>query len=291
MPEVSVLIPLYGDHRGRHTLPTVTRAWLSQSVPCEVVIATAGPMDVTVAEAIDAARTVRVVEGPAACEAAGRLRNVAEKHARASVLYLGDADTAPQGRGFLARALELADGKPITQPWVYRVVGGFDGLDPMEVTAAASERFCYATFAPDGRLHPYGGEQYVIRHDGVGVEVPIVQPPSQMPEAIGGGDWRAPFHYGALMLRRQLFHDVGGYCRRYLGWGRQDDDLLLKISSRSPVVRAWQAAPDLHCVHFEHERPYMARPRTKENFRLYDERAATGPAAMIAEDCAAWGEV
>jgi hypothetical protein len=43
MPEVSVIIPLYGPHRGRSVLPTVACAWLMQDVSCEVIVATPGP--------------------------------------------------------------------------------------------------------------------------------------------------------------------------------------------------------------------------------------------------------
>ena len=42
MPEVSVVIPLYGTRQGRHSLAAVSLAWLRQDVPCEVVVAVAG---------------------------------------------------------------------------------------------------------------------------------------------------------------------------------------------------------------------------------------------------------
>lgn len=110
--DVSVLIPLYGDHEGRHTLAEASRAWLRQSIPCEVVVAISGNPDVTVAEDVDTDRAVRLVPADPADRPPGLLRNTAAAHARAPVLYLTDADVLPLGRDFPARALDLAGGGP-----------------------------------------------------------------------------------------------------------------------------------------------------------------------------------
>ena len=42
MPEVSVLIPLFGAHRGRDVLADVCAGWLAQHIATEVLVAVAG---------------------------------------------------------------------------------------------------------------------------------------------------------------------------------------------------------------------------------------------------------
>src|SRR6266511_6409880 len=102
-PAVTVVLPVFGNHRAAQTLPAVCAAWLAQDVPCEVVVAAAGGVTVP-----DGVRTVDC--DPDACSP-GPLRNVAAAAARAPVLYLGDADVVPLGRDFLSRALRLCGGR------------------------------------------------------------------------------------------------------------------------------------------------------------------------------------
>ncbi|MFG2116724.1 galactosyltransferase-related protein [Streptomyces sp. NPDC048718] len=288
--DVSVVIPLYGDHEGRRTLASVTRAWLGQSVPCEVVVAVSGPPDVTVAEDLSADRAVRLVAADPADRAPGLLRNTAAAHARAPVLYLTDADVLPVGRDFLARALDLAGGEPAGQPWQYRLLDRPDGVDPTVLAPAGSGRFCYGSAGSDGLLRPVPGERFTVDRDGLGEDVPIVLPPRGPGVDPDDPENRRPaFHWGGLMLTRQLFAEVGGYCRGYRGWGREDDDLLLKVAFHGPIVRAWRACPDLACLHFEHPRTHTSRARTKSNHDLYAHRTAAGPEAMIHEDRLAAG--
>ena len=68
--------------------------------------------------------------------------------------------------------------------------------------------------------------------------------------------WRSPFHWGGLLVERELFTAVGGYCADYVGWGCEDDDLLAKVALKKSVAVAWRADPALCCMHYEHRRPY-----------------------------------
>lgn len=72
MPEASVIIPLYGSHRGRSVLPTVARAWLMQDVSCEVIVATPGRHSVDMMlDDVGAEPNVRVLAGDVAVTAPG----------------------------------------------------------------------------------------------------------------------------------------------------------------------------------------------------------------------------
>src|SRR5215217_868764 len=104
-PRVSVVVPLFGDHQAARALPAVCRAWLSQDVPCEIVIAVGPGTPAPDLGGDPRIRFVSAVDGPSA---PGPLRNVAAAAASAPTLYLGDADIVPLGTGFLAQAMDLA---------------------------------------------------------------------------------------------------------------------------------------------------------------------------------------
>ncbi len=272
-PAVTVVLPVFGNHRAAQTLPAVCAAWLAQDVPCEVVVAAAGGVTVP-----DGVRTVDC--DPDACSP-GPLRNVAAAAARAPVLYLGDADVVPLGRDFLSRALRLCGGSGVVvQPWMYRLVDADDLVGVSEWHQPGRGRVCHVRGGRDGRLAPVPGE--VFRWDD---DVLLVDPP---PAAGYPGDspqlrLRAPFHWGGTLVRRHLFDAVGGYYERYAGWGCEDDDLHAKLAGRAGVHRAWLVARTLKCVHFEHPRAYHG-PALLANQALLRTRLAAGPDAMIEQD-------
>ncbi|MEU1671077.1 galactosyltransferase-related protein [Streptomyces roseifaciens] len=289
MPEVTVTIPLYGDHGGRAGLAAVTGAWLAQDVPCEVVVATAGDLGVDLPG-------VRVVHADPGIRSAGTLRNIAAAEARSPVLCLTDSDVLPLGRDYVRRALRLADGAAFAQPWMYRLPGGAAALEraglpePVDIRVTApAGRTCYVTAAPGPALVPYGGERMereLMGAGGVRMPTPMVWPPPPVydPDLPSWMQRQAPFHWGQLMMPAERFAEVGGYCPAYTGWGCEDDDLLTKIASRVPPVRAWMAEPSLTCLHLEHPRHYVAGPEWDANKARLRERLAAGPAAMIEED-------
>jgi hypothetical protein len=297
MPEVNVLIPLYGHRRGC-TLPAVLQAWLGQTLDTEIIIATDGVLPADVAGAVSVSRAVRVVRTDAAVGAPGVLRNLAAGHAQARVLYLSDADVLPLGADFLTRALALANGQVIGQPWMYRLTGSTHVSQPphnqssLRFQSPGPGRYCYVYAGTDGSLHPSGGERFRWRQStgtGTSTEILAVFPPPahRAPGLSARLQWVAPFHWGGLLLTRQIFEEVGGYCRRYQGWGFEDDDLLVKVESRCRVVRAWKIDPTLSCLHFEHPRVRLDAEDPKANALRYTDRVAAGAATMIAEDLVA----
>ncbi|GGU54890.1 hypothetical protein GCM10010211_19470 [Streptomyces albospinus] len=300
MPDVTVVIPLYGTHEGRDSLLAVTAAWLAQDVPCEVVVATAGDIPVTVAEDRDAHRRVRVVRADARLAAPGLLRNAGAAQARSPMLYLSDADIAPLGRDYLRRALRLATaGRAFAQPWMHRLLGGLrEGgpHGPVDCRPTGTDPFCFVRAGSDGSLRQCDDERLLWEERSYGTQrypTPLVFPPAAglAPGTHDDYQWRAPYHWGALLLARRTFLEVGGYCPRYFGWGREDDDLLVKAAARDRVVRGWRAEPSLACLHFEHPLPFSEpsgeSPEWKANDALYARRTAAGADAMIEEDLAA----
>jgi hypothetical protein len=298
MPEVSVVIPLYGDHEAHGALRVVAAAWLAQSVACEVVVATAGEIAVDVPADVDAVRAVRVVRAPAASAAAGLLRNVGAEHARAPVLYLTDADVAPIGRDFVARGLRLAAGGALAQPWMHRLVGGIRALGavaPVDARPEGEAPFCFVRRDDvERRLLACPDERLVWKQPAADASAgssatPRVLPPPRARAPYGPGSrvWRAPYHWGAMLLDRKTFDGVGGYCPDYFGWGNEDDDLLVKVAARARLVRGRELDRSWRCLHFEHPTPYDGTPGQAANAKLLAARLATGVEAMIERDLAA----
>jgi hypothetical protein len=281
VPElVSVLIPLFGRHRGEQVLDTVCAGWARQGAPCEVVVAVAGDA------AVPTHGHFRLVEVDPALSAPGVLRNHAAGQAAGDWLYLSDADVRPVGADYLARALRLADNGALAQPWMFRRISaapfrvgsddlGWDGeLQRLSVTPC-----CFIQDPVEGTApQPCTDERYVWED-----ETLMVIPPAGIPLASGELRWRPPFHWGGMLVRRDVFDAVGGYHTGYVGWGCEDDDLLAKIGARVSVTVAWRADPTLRCVHYEHARPYDDPGFAANQARLV-QRLASGPEAMIQAD-------
>lgn len=283
-PLVSVALPLFGDHRAVRTLPATSRAWLRQDVPCEVIVAVAeGTQLPDLGDAADTGR-IRIVPAPRDSISPGPLRNLAAEHARAPVLYLGDADIAPLGSDFLDQALALLDDRAVVQPWMYRLVNAADALDAPPFDPPPGDRACHVTADPDGALTPLGGEQFTE-----------INPELIVVDSTSGDSWRTPdgepwrpvpFHWGGMLVRRKTFDAVGRYSARYVGWGGEDDDLIAKFAGRFGVVRAWKEAPAMACLHFEHPRTHTVAVNVEDNRAILTQRLAAGVDAMIAEDLA-----
>jgi hypothetical protein len=279
-PKVTVVLPLFGSHLAARALPAVTRAWLRQDVPCEVVVAIAGGTTVPPLGDGTAGR-VRIIPADLEVDAPGLLRNVAAAAARAPLLYLGDADIAPVGDDYLSRAVRLASDGVVIQPWLYRLVNATELLDVDRFESPGRARICHVTGDASGHLTPVGEERF----QWLGAGMMVVDPPPGVGwPGEDGQPWRSPpFHWGGILLQRAVFDAVGGYHSGYLGWGCEDDDLIAKLEGSSRVIRAWRAARGLTCVHFEHPRTHTWKDHAA-NKPILVERLAAGVEAMIKED-------
>ncbi|WP_283137891.1 galactosyltransferase-related protein [Rhizohabitans arisaemae] len=281
-PQVSVVLPLFGSHRAVQTLRAVSLAWLAQDVACEVVVGAAPETPVgALADLIRTGR-LRVVRTEPGDQAPGRLRNLAVRSARAPVLYLSDGDVVPLGSNYLRRALEVREDAVFVQPWMYRLVDP-GGYERVTWPSPGRGRICFVTDDGAGGLARLTGERFAWHGS-----LLMVQPP---PEAGYEEDspemyWRSPYHWGGVLVDRSLFDEVGGYCPRYVGWGCEDDDLLVKLSGRARLLRGWRGARALSCLHFEHPRTYRGAG-LDANRALLADRVASGAEQMIKEDLAA----
>jgi N-terminal domain of galactosyltransferase len=281
VPQVSVALPLFGDHHAVQTFPAVCRAWLQQDVPCEVVVAVAAGTAVPALRNGAADDRVRIVPAEPAMASPGPLRNLAVSAARAPVLYLSDADIAPLGSDFVRRALGLREDRVVLQPWMYRLVNPADVPGEPLFQPPGRVLVCHVTGDRDGRLTPVDGERFTW----LGPTMMVAEPPPGVGwRNADGTPWHPyPFHWGGILLDRKTFDAVGGYCTRYVGWGCEDDDLIAKLEGRARIVRAWRVSRRLTCLHFEHPRSHTLA-NIQANNAILAERLAAGVDAMIDED-------
>lgn len=288
MEKATIIIPLYGNHESKNNIYYVTEKWLSQSFPCEVIIAIAGNVEVEVAGSSDPERNVKIVRLGEEEKSPARLRNVAAMHSRSQWLYLSDADIFPIGNRYLENAIDLARRGIFCQPWMRRLIPNGKEIPSSIHAGPQGTNFCYSMLDEYGNLVKIDGEIISWKEMQVGNKdmiIPTVVPPSAAQDIIGPKRRRQPsFHWGGALMKRNIFFDIGGYCERYFGWGGEDDDLLIKASRENRIIYGWKMAPTLLCGHFEHEYPYDGTSELQNNRTLLKKRVKMGAERMIAED-------
>jgi glycosyl transferase family 7 (putative galactosyltransferase) len=290
MVEVSVVLALFGSHRANETAAKVVESWLDQDVPCEVVLGLDQETNIDDLGVPRSHPSVRAVPALATPPTRGRLMNVAVRQSRGDVLYLTDADVIPLGRDYLRRALEALatpDGF-LAQPRMLRLTGPVPEGPTSRWRAPQDDgQVCYVRHNGDNQLLHDASESTFVWFDG---QLWVDPPPELVPPGSTPDKLRRPaIHWSAVLVRRQTFMSVAGYCSRYQGWGCEDEDLLDKLMARATVVRAWREVPQLLCVHLEH--PPSVQPREyAANQAFLKERRRAGVEAMIKQDRdAGWG--
>jgi hypothetical protein len=90
-------------------------------------------------------------------------------------------------------------------------------------------------------------------------------------------------HWGGVFVSCSAFVEALGYCERYQGWGREDDDLFHKLG----IVCGCQPLRLPGCgrpvLHLEHPR-LNSTQEYQRNQAIFEARVRAGAKAMIAQD-------
>jgi len=284
-PHVSVIMPLFGSHYGTQTIMIAVSSWLGQDVPCEVIVALGDGVGLPIADSGSSGSRLVVVRSQGPVTAGSPLRNLGARSARSRLLYHSDADVLPLRRDFLRQGISLI-GVPgrnvVAHPRMYRLIpAGPPQLLPWRLLAV--RHACYVTADTEGVLTPMPGERFVWR--GAGRSPLVIAPDSvrELAKPPGKGGAATTHHGGGLLLEKEVFEEVGGYCTDYTGWGCDDHDLLDKLASRRAIVKAWRAAPAMTCLHFEHSHSHVGADLYASR-ALLARRRAMGAEAMIRID-------
>ena len=284
-PRVSVIMPLFDDHYGKQTIMMAVSSWLGQDLPCEVIVALGGGVDLPLGDKSAFGDRLVVVRDQAHVTSGCPLRNLGARSARSALLYHSDADVVPMRRDFLRLGIGVmgAQGqKIVAHPRMYRLIP--DGpLRLLSWRPPADEFACYVTADAEGALTPLPGEQFVRRGGG---RDPLVIAPETVRELTkppGERNAATTHHGGGMLMGKEIFEEVGGYCTDYTGWGCEDHDLLDKLASRREIVKAWRVAPAMACLHFEHSHEYVGSD-VYASRALLARRRAMGAEAAIRRD-------
>lgn len=72
--------------------------------------------------------------------------------------------------------------------------------------------------------------------------------------------WTMNRHYGTLIIKKNDFENVGGYCTAYAGWGAEDDDLVWKLSFNGEI-----ALMPYEVIHLDHSRSHFKKEEWEAN--------------------------
>jgi len=90
-------------------------------------------------------------------------------------------------------------------------------------------------------------------------------------------------HAGAILMRRDHFEDVGGYCVQFAGWGCHDADLQWKLRE-SFSIEQFPHDYRFEVLHLDHERNYFSHERWMKNREIQKRRRVQGVIKSVEED-------
>ncbi len=294
--QVTVIIPVFGDAY-ENVLQPVLRSAAAQTCAAEVILADASEHPAYRRICGLFPPVTRYLRMHTRCDFDLRpfnpawLRNAAAAKASTRYMYFSDADVCFLGRSFLSDLLEWTrrTGTRVAHfPPIIRVFGEACDIqyeNPVGSTARPQERPLFFR-SSEGKLFPLtegevrsGDGRYVTsqsswrwfrekRYRGRGYENHV---------------WRSPFHYGGLLVDKECFDEVGGYCEDFFGWGCEDKDILWKLKTHYPCLDLSESSR-VQLAHFEHQRPHFNRLSYERNAFLHQLRCGLGIDAAIARD-------
>ena len=90
-------------------------------------------------------------------------------------------------------------------------------------------------------------------------------------------------HGGGILMRREQFDLVGGYCEAYSAWGCHDADIQWKLRNVF-VLEQFPYETNFEVLHLDHERGYFNQERWKANRSIQKRRKSGNVIDAIMED-------
>jgi len=90
-------------------------------------------------------------------------------------------------------------------------------------------------------------------------------------------------HAGAILMKREHFEIVGGYCEQFAGWGCHDADLQWKLREIFKIEE-FPNDSKFEVLHLDHERSYFSKERLSKNIEIQNRRRTQGIIKSIEED-------
>lgn len=218
-------------------------------------------------------------------------RNSGAKMAEGETLYFNDADIFLQNPTYLAsleKRLEENKGCFLTSPKLLRLCRReFDNFYSRLMTKGF-KNFLDELKNPQPYLITLDNESELVvfeKEEGGEQEVHLADK-QDFNEYINSGlegeeprFWTLNVHRGGLMVRKDNFERVGGYCTGYKGWGCEDEDLIWKLNHFLKQLKIEESV-----LHLDHPRDYFDKRKWLRNKEFLESRKLRGFMKVVRGD-------
>src|SRR5690606_33684880 len=90
-------------------------------------------------------------------------------------------------------------------------------------------------------------------------------------------------HGGGILMRREQFDLIGGYCEQYSAWGCHDADIQWKLRNIFELEQ-FPYETNFEVLHLDHERDYFNQYMWQVNRSIQKRRKDVGVIDAIMED-------
>jgi predicted glycosyltransferase involved in capsule biosynthesis len=89
---------------------------------------------------------------------------------------------------------------------------------------------------------------------------------------------------GAFFMRRNLYHAMGGFDERFVGWGAEDDAMTLKMQRMTTELAVLECRAAIHLWHERNDISTFGNPYYPNNLRMLQD-LATAPDESLRFQC------
>ncbi len=282
--KISVIIPLYGDFDSERVRISIDSIKAQRGVDVEISVA-----EQSLSPQLNDVRDITYIHKNPVLSSDGFLipglvRNIAAKNSSGNFIYNNDGDIIfgdPNYLQNLSGLMEEDNERCLYQPSMRRLP--LDNFEDFKTRFAKGG--IQAAVADLDLSQPYGAtfsENFVrVRHfkkeiDG-NLEISVATQKDHEAYHSGENKGKEPYFYtmhmhaGGVLMRRDQFETIGGYCQDFAGWGCHDVDIQYKLGTLFDLKKIHEIS-DLEVIHLDHKRNYFTNPRWEKNKSLLTKR-------------------
>ncbi len=293
---ISVIVPVFGDFDSTRVEMCIDSIKSQKHTNVEIIV-----VEQTKEPRLNEVRDISYQHIPIALSedgffVPGNVRNYAAKMATGEFLYNTDGDILFFKDNYLAELVKLLRGDShmcLYQPQMRRLpIENFE-----EFRKRRQEGGLQNALSTLNISQPYGATydtcpvriRYFKKMIFEQEEISVASETAHQKYLSGANKGKEPFFYtlnfhaGGILMSRNQFDAVGGYCEDYVGWGCHDEDIQWKLRSLFNLQRI-PKEKGLEVLHLDHPRPYFSEVRWNKNKEIQKDRMGAGVGSAIIPD-------
>ena len=293
---VSVIVPVFGDFDSIRVEMCIDSIKSQKHTKVEIIV-----VEQTKEPRLNEIRDISYQHIPIALSEdgffmPGNVRNHAAKMARGEFLYNNDGDILFFKENYLAELVKLLGADPRTcfyHPQMRRLpIENFEEFRKRRQEGGLQNALSALNISQPYSA-TYGAYPIRIRYFKKMIsgqeEISVASETDHQKYLSGANRGKEPFFYtlnfhaGGILMSRNQFDAVGGYCEDYAGWGCHDEDIQWKLGSLFNLQRI-PKEKDLEVLHLDHSRPYFSEARWNKNKEIQKNRMGTRVESAIISD-------